>query len=130
MPPWSFGPFADLEALRAAEGVPVSRFARRPGIPERTYRRRLTRLRGRLFKTAFAGPDPLLRHVRTRVRSPQTAGVVERFFDTLKDEHICRGVIADGDALETEVHRFRILYNTVRPHEALDDRTPNTAYTS
>lgn len=28
--------------------------------------------RGEVFKTAFAGPDPLLRHVRTRVRSPQT----------------------------------------------------------
>jgi hypothetical protein len=39
------GPFADLEALRAAEGLPVSRFARLTGIPERTYRRRLARLR-------------------------------------------------------------------------------------
>ncbi|NQE91125.1 integrase core domain-containing protein [Nocardia terpenica] len=28
-----------------------------------------------------------------------------------------------------EVHRFRILYNTTRPHQALDDRTPATAYT-
>ena len=27
--------------------------------------------------------DPLFRHVRTRVRSPQTIGVVERFFGTL-----------------------------------------------
>jgi transposase-like protein len=38
------GPFCDLEALRAAEGLPVSRFARLDGIPERTYRRRLARL--------------------------------------------------------------------------------------
>ncbi|MGF6885654.1 hypothetical protein ABIA39_007429 [Nocardia sp. GAS34] len=29
--------------------------------------------RGEVFKTAFAGPDPLLRHVRTRVRSPHQA---------------------------------------------------------
>ena len=30
-------PFADLEALRAAHGVSVSRFAALAGIPERTY---------------------------------------------------------------------------------------------
>jgi transposase InsO family protein len=36
------------------------------------------------FAQAFSGDDPLLRHVRTRVRSPQTNGVVERFFGTLK----------------------------------------------
>jgi len=35
----------ELEALRAAEGTPVSRFAALAGIPERTYRRRLARLR-------------------------------------------------------------------------------------
>ncbi|MCM6775272.1 integrase core domain-containing protein [Nocardia sp. CDC159] len=84
--------------------------------------------RGEVFATAFAGADPLLRHVRTRVRSPQTNGVIERFFGTLKYEHLYRGVIADGDALDMEVHRFRILYNTIRPHQALDDRTPKTAY--
>jgi hypothetical protein len=37
------GPFADIEALRAAAGLPVSRFARLAGIPERTYRYRLGR---------------------------------------------------------------------------------------
>ena len=38
-------PFTDLEALRAAAGLPVSRFVALTGIPERTYRRRLARLR-------------------------------------------------------------------------------------
>ncbi len=38
-------PFADLEALRAAHGVSVSRFAALAGIPERTYWRRLGRHR-------------------------------------------------------------------------------------
>jgi hypothetical protein len=38
-------PFADLEALRAAHGVSVSRFAALAGIPERTYWRRLARHR-------------------------------------------------------------------------------------
>ena len=36
--------------------------------------------RGVTFAAAFAGDDPLFRHVRTRVRSSQTNGVVERFF--------------------------------------------------
>ncbi|WP_187683277.1 integrase core domain-containing protein [Nocardia wallacei] len=84
--------------------------------------------RGEVFKTAFDGPDPLLRHVRTRVRSPQANGVIERFFGTLKYEHLFRGVIADGDALDMEIHRFRVIYNTIRPHQAIDDRVPGTAF--
>ncbi|WP_123686333.1 integrase core domain-containing protein [Amycolatopsis thermoflava] len=46
--------------------------------------------RGTVFAEAFTGDDPLFRHVRTRVRSPQTNGVVERFFGTLKYEHLYR----------------------------------------
>lgn len=48
------GPFVDLEALRAAAGLPVSRFARLADIPERTYRRRLMQLRAGI-------PDRMLR---------------------------------------------------------------------
>lgn len=84
--------------------------------------------RGEVFAGAFGGEDPLLRHVRTRVRSPQTNGVVERFFGTLKYEHLYRAEIADGDALAMEVYRFRQIYNTIRPHQALGDRTPGSAY--
>ncbi|GAB2968716.1 integrase core domain-containing protein [Amycolatopsis acidiphila] len=58
----------------------------------------------------------------------QTNGVIERFFGTLKYEHLYRGVIADGDALAMEVLRFRHLYNTVRPHQTLNDWTPQQAY--
>lgn len=86
--------------------------------------------RGKVFAVAFGGDDPLLRHVRTRVRSPQTNGVIERFFGTLKYEHLFRGLIADGDALDMEVHRFRHIYNQIRPHQALDGQTPETAYQS
>jgi putative transposase len=84
--------------------------------------------RGQTFQTVFEGDDPLLRHVRTRVKSPQTNGVVERFFGTLKYEHLYRGYIGDGDALDMEVHHFRTIYNTIRPHQALADRTPKQAY--
>jgi transposase InsO family protein len=65
------------------------------------------------FADAFAGDDPLFRHVRTRVRSPQTNGVVERFFGTLKYEHLYRATIGDGNALSVEVNLFRHTYNTL-----------------
>ena len=84
--------------------------------------------RGQTFQTVFQDDDPLLRHVRTRIKSPQTNGVVERFFGTLKYEHLFRGYIADGPALDMEAHHFRIIYNTIRPHQALADRTPKQAY--
>jgi len=84
--------------------------------------------RGKDFQTIFAGHDPVLRHIRTRIKSPQTNGVIERFFGTLKYEHLFRGYIGDGDALDMEVHRFRIIYNTIRPHQALADHTPKQAY--
>ena len=84
--------------------------------------------RGATFQAFFTDDDPLLRHVRTRIKSPQTNGVIERFFGTLKYEHLFRGHIGDGDALDMEVHRFRIIYNTIRPHQALNDRTPKHAY--
>jgi transposase InsO family protein len=84
--------------------------------------------RGVTFADAFAGDDPLFRHVRTRVRSPQTNGVVERFFGTLKYEHLCRATVGDGNALAVEVNLFRHTHNTLRPHQALDERTPRAAY--
>jgi hypothetical protein len=34
--------------------------------------------------------------------------VIERFFDTLKYEHVFRGVIADGDVLDVEVQNRSI----------------------
>jgi putative transposase len=84
--------------------------------------------RGATFKMLFIDDDPLLRHVRTRINSPQTNGVIERFFGSLKYEHLFRGYIGDGDALDMEAHRFRIIYNTIRPHQALGYRTPKQAY--
>jgi putative transposase len=84
--------------------------------------------RGGTFAEAFTGDDPMLRHVRTRIRSPQTNGVVERFFGTLKYEHLYRAIIGDGNALAVELGLFRRTYNTLRPHQALDDRTPRQAY--
>lgn len=71
---------------------------------------------------------PELAHVRTRYRSPQTNGVIERFFESLKYEHLFRLEIATGVALADELASFENLYNQVRPHEALEFYTPMSAY--
>jgi transposase InsO family protein len=68
-------------------------------------------------------PGLHLDRATTRVRSPQTNGVVERFFGSLKHEHLYRADIGDGDDLAVEVHRFTHLYNTIRPHQALAECT-------
>lgn len=67
-------------------------------------------------------------HVRTRHKSPQTNGVIERFFGSLKYEHLYRKDIADGDQLAIEVESFRDTYNRIRPHEHLDWHRPLDAY--
>jgi len=61
--------------------------------------------RGETTKAAFAGHDPLLRHVRTRVRSRKTDRVIKRLFGTLKYEHLYRAPIDNGGALAREVAR-------------------------
>jgi transposase InsO family protein len=87
---------------------------------------------GPAFKSIdFAGfirARPWLRHVRTRHRAPETNGVIERFFGTLKYEHLYRHEIADVMTLVAEVEAFRLIYNTVRPHEALDFERPMDRY--
>jgi transposase InsO family protein len=71
----------------------------------------------------FAGRSELT-HVRTRHRAPETNGVVERFVQTLKYEHLYRIEISDVLELQAEVDAFRQLYNTWRPHETLGQTPP------
>jgi putative transposase len=42
-------------------------------------------------------------------------GVIERFFGTLKYEHLYRTEIADGDTPAVEINWIRHVYNTIRP---------------
>lgn len=72
----------------------------------------------------FIAGRPELVHVRTRHRAPETNGVVERFFGTLKYEHLYRIEIGDVLELQAEVDAFRQLYNTWRPHETLGQTPP------
>lgn len=71
---------------------------------------------------------PEFRHVRTRVKSPETNGQVERFFGAAKYEHLYRHEISDGLELDEHVARFIDDYNHRRPHEAIDFALPIDAY--
>ena len=76
----------------------------------------------------FIASRPELAHVRTRHHAPETNGVVERFNGSLKYEHLYRLEIADALDLADEAEAYRDLYNTIRPHEALDFATPLSRY--
>jgi transposase InsO family protein len=76
----------------------------------------------------FFASRPELTHVRTRHRSPGTNGVRERGFGTLKYEQLYRHDIADGLDLARHVETQRHIFNTRRPHEALDWRYPLDVY--
>ena len=71
---------------------------------------------------------PEFTHVRTRVRSPQTNGVIERFFGSIKYEHLYREEIEDGIALAEHTERYLDVFNRIRPHEELGFRTPLEVY--
>ena len=76
----------------------------------------------------FILSKPWLAHIRTRYRAPQTNGVIERFYGSLKYEHLYRYEIADGITLNDEAEGYRHTYNEVRPHEHLDFETPMSVY--
>lgn len=87
---------------------------------------------GPAFRSAafarFIASRPELTHVRTRHRSPGTNGVRERGFGTLKYEQLYRHDIDDGIDLARHVEHQRQIFNTRRPHEALDWRFPRDVY--
>lgn len=83
---------------------------------------------GSAFKSdAFArffAERPYLEHIRTRHYAPQTNGVVERFNQSLKYEHLYQREIDQAWGLAQEVESFLHLYNSVRPHDAIGFKRP------
>jgi putative transposase len=78
----------------------------------------------------FIDSRPELVHIRTRRKSPHTNGVRERAFGSLKYEHLYRLEITDGMMLADEAEHYRQIFNTIRPHEALEMRRPTDVYLS
>jgi putative transposase len=87
---------------------------------------------GAAYKSAdfarYIASHPELAHVRTRHYSPQTNGVVERFNESIKYEHLFRHEITDGQHLIEHVEEYRDIYNRIRPHESLDFYPPLQTY--
>lgn len=85
---------------------------------------------GPAFKGAafakFIASRPELVHIRTRAKSPGQNGVRERAFGSLKYEHLYRHAdqIATLADLHCEAEHYRMIFNNVRPHEALGMRRP------
>ncbi|OLT40556.1 IS481 family transposase [Saccharomonospora sp. CUA-673] len=59
---------------------------------------------------------------------PQTQGKIERFHQTLKRWLATRPPAADLPTLQVQLDTFRTIYNTARPHRALNRHTPAQAY--
>jgi len=78
--------------------------------------------------TRYIASRPELTHVRTRRRSPQTNGVIERYHGAIQIEHLWRQLPADGTQMTEMVDAFRQLYNTIRPHETLAGARPIERY--
>lgn len=76
----------------------------------------------------FIMSRPELDHVRTRHHAPETNGVVERFYRSLKYDHLYRLEIPNALALGEEVQHYLDVYNRIRPHESLGQLPPASCY--
>ena len=59
---------------------------------------------------------------------PQTQGKIERFHQTLKKWLSEQEAAKDLKELQRQLDEFRTIYNTQRPHKALEMRTPQSSY--
>lgn len=71
---------------------------------------------------------PEFEHVRTRHRSPETNGVIERWYESIKYEHLYLHEIDDGPALAAQVAGYERIYNDERPHETIGWARPRQRY--
>jgi transposase InsO family protein len=66
----------------------------------------------------------------SRPYHPQTQGKVERFHQTMKKWLAAQPPAPTIPTLQHQLNRFSRYYNTIRPHRAIDRRTPAQAYTA
>ena len=92
---------------------------------------------GRVYTARFGGGKNAFEYLLTALGitqkngsggHPQTQGKVERLHQTQKRWLAQQPPAATLAQLQTQLDRFRDLYNNKRPHRALDRRTPATAY--
>src|SRR6266513_2090940 len=94
---------------------------------------------GKVFTGRFAQPpvevlfDRICRengvdHILTAPRSPTTTGKIERFHRTLRDEFNTRQVFRNLKTAQEALDEWVSYYNTQRPHQALEDATPESRF--
>ena len=66
--------------------------------------------------------------IHGRIKHPQTQGKIERFHRTMKQELLNHTTISDIVDADNQFSVWREKYNNVRPHEALNMRTPADVY--
>jgi transposase InsO family protein len=71
-----------------------------------------------------------IKYISSRPYHPQTCGKIERFHQTLKKHLRAQPPAATIAELQHQLDAFTRYYNTVRPHRAIDRRTPLQAFTS
>ena len=65
-----------------------------------------------------------IKHRYPRPYRPQTNGKVERFWRTLNDDLIDGTTFASLEDFRNELEQYLLYYNEVRPHQALEGKTP------
>lgn len=69
-----------------------------------------------------------VQHIQGRVGHPQTQGKIERFWRTFQHELSPQLESTSSDLWPELMEQWREQYNTVRPHESLDDSPPSSRY--
>ena len=65
-----------------------------------------------------------IKHRYTRPYRPQTNGKIERFWRTLNEDLLEDTTFESVSELKDELQQYLLYYNTQRPHQALDGKTP------
>ena len=66
--------------------------------------------------------------IHGRIKHPQTQGKIERFHRTMKSEVLKHRTFSDCADANRGLNEWRIKYNTVRPHQALNMKRPADIY--
>jgi transposase InsO family protein len=69
-----------------------------------------------------------VQHIQGRVGHPQTQGKIERFWRTFNCELRSQLENSSPESWASLMERWRKQYNTIRPHESLDDSPPSSRY--
>jgi len=98
------------------------------GLPHSVLADRGSIFTGRVSGSVVAFERHLWSHgvltINGRGNHPQTQGKIERFHRTLSEWLTDHGPYPDLDALNAELGRFLLDYNTLRPHQSLAEATP------